>query len=166
MPRFQCYNIQKFILSDDQVVGPVWLDMCFVWACTNYGWASSRLDVAYGTAALKTECTRTMICHQRCSGVNVVALQAAHMTNGMYLQPKNPNALLQYLSSCFAASVPTRTMMEMPKPKGASFKATCFCHANAVDVGYVCSVCLSVFCSPLATCMTCGTEYTKQRKST
>lgn len=87
------------------------------------------------------------------------------MTNGMYLQPTKPNALLQYLSSCFAASVPTRSLLELPKPMGSSFKATCFCHANAVDVGFVCSVCLSVFCSPLTTCMTCGTEFTKRAQT-
>eukprot|EP00892_Ulva_mutabilis_P008289 jgi/Ulvmu1/5832/UM025_0090.1 len=120
-------------------------------ACMNAIFSAQRLNVAIDGIAI-TSIKSSFI------------EQAAHMTNGMYLQPTNPNALLQYLSSCFAASVPTRELLELPKPKGASFKATCFCHANAVDVGFVCSVCLSVFCGPLATCMTCGTEFTKKAK--
>jgi transcription initiation factor TFIIH subunit 3 len=40
------------------------------------------------------------------------------------------------------------------------FRAACFCHRRVVDQGYVCSICLSIFCEvpPDATCLTCGTQ--------
>jgi transcription initiation factor TFIIH subunit 3 len=40
------------------------------------------------------------------------------------------------------------------------FRAACFCHRRVVDQGFVCSICLSIFCEvlPDATCLTCGTH--------
>ena len=40
------------------------------------------------------------------------------------------------------------------------FRAACFCHRRIVDVGFVCSICLSIFCEPVAdgTCLTCGSH--------
>lgn len=91
--------------------------------------------------------------------------QAAHMTGGIYLQMKRPSALIQYLSTCFTASTHSRSFLELPKSKGIDFKATCFCHARVISIGYVCSVCLSVFCSPQRECSTCGTDFHSKRPS-
>jgi transcription initiation factor TFIIH subunit 3 len=40
------------------------------------------------------------------------------------------------------------------------FRAACFCHRNVVDTGFVCSVCLSIFCEVPddGECLTCGTK--------
>ena len=49
----------------------------------------------------------------------------------------------------------------MPATQSAvDFRAACFCHRKVVDVGYVCSICLSIFCEPPegAICFTCGTK--------
>ena len=35
------------------------------------------------------------------------------------------------------------------------YRAACFCHRELVDVGFVCSVCLSVFCKFSPICSTC-----------
>lgn len=32
----------------------------------------------------------------------------------------------------------------------------CFCHKKTIDMGYICSVCLSIFCKHHKKCSTCG----------
>ncbi|KAJ7647123.1 transcription factor Tfb4-domain-containing protein [Roridomyces roridus] len=60
-------------------------------------------------------------------GPNTVFLQqAAHLTGGSYIFLERRDALLQYLI--------------MSK---VDFRAACFCHKKIVDIGFVCSVCLS-----------------------
>lgn len=46
-----------------------------------------------------------------------------------------------------------------PSADAVDFRAACFCHRNVVDTGFVCSVCLSIFCEvpPRGECLTCGT---------
>jgi len=36
-----------------------------------------------------------------------------------------------------------RARMTMPTNVKVDYRAACFCHRNLIDVGYVCSVCLS-----------------------
>ncbi|KAK3906106.1 transcription factor Tfb4-domain-containing protein [Staphylotrichum tortipilum] len=46
-----------------------------------------------------------------------------------------------------------------PSADAVDFRAACFCHRKVVDTGFVCSVCLSIFCEPpeRGECLTCGT---------
>ncbi|KAL2180052.1 transcription factor Tfb4-domain-containing protein [Thermothelomyces heterothallicus CBS 202.75] len=46
-----------------------------------------------------------------------------------------------------------------PSADAVDFRAACFCHRNVIDTGFVCSVCLSIFCEvpPGGECLTCGT---------
>lgn len=81
------------------------------------------------------------------------------MTGGVYLRVRTPSAMLQHLLTCFDCNLDTRELLEQPTSKGLNFKATCFCHARVIDVGYVCSACLSVFCGPQRVCITCGSEF-------
>lgn len=89
--------------------------------------------------------------------------QAAHITGGMYIRPKQPSGLLEYLLGMFSADTNTRQMLNVYKPAGVDFRASCFCHKQTIDVGYVCSVCLSIFCTETAKklheCPTCGTSF-------
>ncbi|KAH6621155.1 transcription factor Tfb4-domain-containing protein [Chaetomium sp. MPI-SDFR-AT-0129] len=50
-------------------------------------------------------------------------------------------------------------LLYTPSADAVDFRAACFCHRNVVDTGFVCSVCLSIFCSVPdgAECLTCGT---------
>lgn len=50
-------------------------------------------------------------------------------------------------------------LLVTPSADAVDFRAACFCHRNVVDTGYVCSVCLSIFCEvpPGGECLTCGT---------
>ncbi|KAK9916655.1 hypothetical protein WJX75_005410 [Coccomyxa subellipsoidea] len=92
---------------------------------------------------------------------SVFLQQAAHLTNGIYLRPKHKGALLQYLLTLFCGDAFSRSFLQLPRPIGVDFRAACFCHRRAIDLGYVCSVCLSIFCENVTECSTCGTAFSK-----
>ncbi|KAK9803213.1 hypothetical protein WJX73_003629 [Symbiochloris irregularis] len=85
--------------------------------------------------------------------------QAAHITGGQYLRPSKPGALLQYLLTLYLADTNTRKLLKYPPSPGIDFSASCFCHKNPIDMGFVCSVCLSIFCENVKECSTCGTKF-------
>ncbi|KAH7347719.1 RNA polymerase II transcription factor B subunit 4 [Plectosphaerella cucumerina] len=87
--------------------------------------------------------------------------QASHITNGVYLQPAHPQGLLSYLFFAYAfADNGARAALIPPTHHTVDFRAACFCHGRVIDTGFVCSVCLSIFCSVPegADCLTCGTH--------
>jgi len=93
-------------------------------------------------------------------GADTVFLQqAAHLTGGSYIYLERRDALLQYLVMTFLPSTPIRKIMAVPTEDKIDFRAACFCHKNIVDVGFVCSVCLSIFCQPVPVCSTCRTKF-------
>ncbi|ROT43583.1 Tfb4-domain-containing protein [Sodiomyces alkalinus F11] len=74
--------------------------------------------------------------------------QAAHITNGIFLCPSTPRGLLSYLTFGLACADKTaRAALVPPTHHSVDFRAACFCHGRVVDTGFVCSVCLSIFCS-------------------
>lgn len=36
-----------------------------------------------------------------------------------------------------------RSQLVLPPPAHVDYRAACFCHRNLIEIGYVCSVCLS-----------------------
>ncbi|PSC74346.1 general transcription factor IIH subunit 3 [Micractinium conductrix] len=85
--------------------------------------------------------------------------QAAFLTGGVYLKPAKPQALAQYLNSVFALDARTRGMLRLPGAAHVDFRPSCFCHKRQIDLGFVCSACLSIFCEQLPACTTCGTDF-------
>ncbi|KZT61972.1 transcription factor Tfb4 [Calocera cornea HHB12733] len=85
--------------------------------------------------------------------------QASHLTGGAFVHIDQREALLQYLSMCFLSETETRKTLAVPTQDKVDFRAACFCHKEIVDIGYVCSVCLSIFCTPVAQCSTCHTKF-------
>lgn len=70
-------------------------------------------------------------------------------------------ALLTYLLTSFLPSPGTRAAhLILPTRIDVDFRAACFCHRNVVSTGFVCSICLSIFCSvpENGDCLTCGTH--------
>lgn len=68
------------------------------------------------------------------------------------------------VQSVFAADPATRRLLRMPLKSDIDYRAICFCHRRVVDTGYICSVCLSVFCTAdSAVCATC--QYASTRFS-
>ncbi|KAJ9667510.1 RNA polymerase II transcription factor B subunit 4 [Coniosporium apollinis] len=97
------------------------------------------------------------------AGDTVFLQQAADATGGVYIAPSSAAAragLLQYLMMGFLPNARARAALVMPGGGEVDFRAACFCHRRVVDVGFVCSVCLSIFCEPLeeGECLTCGTR--------
>ncbi|KAI9803429.1 MAG: General transcription factor IIH subunit 3 [Piccolia ochrophora] len=86
--------------------------------------------------------------------------QAADATRGIYLHAASPLGLLQYLMMAFLPDQAARRHLVQPTQVNVDFRAACFCHKRVVDVGFVCSICLSIFCEPPpgAICLTCGTH--------
>ncbi|TKA80768.1 hypothetical protein B0A49_00505 [Cryomyces minteri] len=119
------------------------------------------------------------------AGDAVFLQQAADATGGVYLAPPDTlhaHGLLQYLMLACLPDQSSRAALVLPGPEEVDFRAACFCHRRVVDVGYVCSICLSIFCDEslgpgglggdagaaggvgagegraMATCLTCGTQ--------
>lgn len=86
--------------------------------------------------------------------------QGCLLTGGCYIQPAIPGSLLQYLMTAFMADASLRKELRYPSAAGVDFRAACFCHHRLIDMGHVCSVCLSVFCSRHDMCLTCGATFT------
>ncbi|GAA5967877.1 hypothetical protein JCM8115_000389 [Rhodotorula mucilaginosa] len=93
-------------------------------------------------------------------GADAVFLQqACHLTGGAYFRLQRRAGLLQYLMMGFLPGPTARRNLNQPKQEHVDLRAACFCHRKIVDIGYVCSVCLSIFCSPLPVCSTCRTKF-------
>ncbi|CAH2037013.1 unnamed protein product, partial [Thlaspi arvense] len=82
--------------------------------------------------------------------------QASYITGGVHHTPKQLDGLFQYLTTIFATDLHSRGFVQLPKPVGVDFRASCFCHKKTIDMGYICSVCLSIFCEHHKKCSTCG----------
>ncbi|XP_054258740.1 general transcription factor IIH subunit 3 [Macrosteles quadrilineatus] len=83
--------------------------------------------------------------------------QGCDITGGLYLKltvPRLPG-LLQYLLWVFLPEPPIRKKLVLPPPVKVDYRAACFCHRQLVDIGYVCSICLSIFCKFSPICTTC-----------
>ncbi|KAI1302334.1 General transcription factor IIH subunit 3 [Halotydeus destructor] len=85
--------------------------------------------------------------------------QGSEITEGLYIAIPNVTAFLEYLLWILLPDKDIRDKMVLPQQKSLGFKAACFCHRSLVDVAYVCSVCLSVFCSFSPICSTCQTIF-------
>ena len=85
--------------------------------------------------------------------------QASHATGGIYHRVREDNRpiLVQYLLAVFSSDPHVRQKLLMPRARLVDYRASCFCHSKLVNQGYVCAVCLSVFCEqPKSKCPTCG----------
>ncbi|ELU14215.1 hypothetical protein CAPTEDRAFT_169977 [Capitella teleta] len=86
--------------------------------------------------------------------------QVCDITGGFYLKTPQPSALLQYLLWVFLLEPGgAREKLNLPAKVHVDYRAACFCHRNLINTGYVCSVCLSVFCSFSPICSTCQTTF-------
>lgn len=85
--------------------------------------------------------------------------QACDITGGTYLKLPTVTGLLQYLLCVFLPDPDVRHKLILPARVQVDYRAACFCHRNLIDIGYVCSVCLSIFCSFSPICSTCQTTF-------
>lgn len=94
------------------------------------------------------------------SGDAVFLQQASDATRGVYMSLSEPRGLLQYLMMAFLPDQRSRQHLVLPARVDVDFRAACFCHRRVVNIGFVCSICLSIFCEPPENgdCLTCGTH--------
>ncbi|CAL1616615.1 unnamed protein product [Knipowitschia caucasica] len=85
--------------------------------------------------------------------------QACDITGGLYLKIPQKAALAQYLLWVFLPDLEQRSQLVLPPPAHVDYRAACFCHRNLIEIGYVCSVCLSIFCNFSPICTTCETAF-------
>lgn len=85
--------------------------------------------------------------------------QGCDLTGGNYLKIPQLPGLLQYLLWVFLPDPDVRSKLVLPPPVKVDYRAACFCHQELVDIGYVCSVCLSIFCKFSPICTTCHTVF-------
>ncbi|XP_076021283.1 general transcription factor IIH subunit 3 isoform X2 [Genypterus blacodes] len=85
--------------------------------------------------------------------------QACDITGGLYLKVPQKVALAQYLLWVFLPDLEQRSQLVLPPPVHVDYRAACFCHRNLIEIGYVCSVCLSIFCNFSPICTTCETAF-------
>ncbi|KAJ8286266.1 hypothetical protein GJAV_G00036450 [Gymnothorax javanicus] len=85
--------------------------------------------------------------------------QACDITGGLYLKIPQKVALAQYLLWVFLPDSEQRSKLVLPPPVHVDYRAACFCHRNLIEIGYVCSVCLSIFCNFSPICTTCETAF-------
>ena len=86
--------------------------------------------------------------------------QASFITNGTFLSATEPRGFLQYLMMGFMADGEARNALVAPRHHSVDFRAACFCHRRVIDTGFVCSVCLGIFCQvpENAECLLCGNK--------
>ncbi|KAH8768915.1 transcription factor tfb4 [Diaporthe sp. PMI_573] len=84
--------------------------------------------------------------------------QASYITRGTFMEAASPQGLLTYLLFGFASSISSAKTLVSPSTVSVDFRAACFCHRKVIDTGFVCSICLSIFCEVPqdAECLTCG----------
>jgi transcription initiation factor TFIIH subunit 3 len=66
---------------------------------------------------------------------------------------------LNVLQTAYTADAASREFLRLPRPAGVDFRASCFCHKRPTALGFVCSVCLSIFCEKVPSCSTCGAAF-------
>ena len=85
--------------------------------------------------------------------------QGCDITGGRYFRLDKIDKFLQVLIWLFLPDTAQRSQLGLPTPANVDYRAACFCHRELVDVGFVCSVCLSIFCRFTPICSTCGTVF-------
>lgn len=88
--------------------------------------------------------------------------QAASITGGVYARPTAggvERSLVQTLLLHFLPDSHARALLNMPQLTLVDMRASCVCHSTMLDVGFVCSVCLSIFCARSPVCGTCAARF-------
>ena len=141
---------------------------CFV-QVINAAFAAQKLEIVIDAVDLTSDSARTSspcILLQKICGLtnglcyNPFALQ----TNSNSNEPKTfgKEMLLHMLFNYFLPDLHLREKFLLPEnlvaKKNDYNKTICFCHNRLVNRGFVCSVCLAVFCEKQKKCPTCDTD--------
>lgn len=85
--------------------------------------------------------------------------QGCDLTGGRYIRVFKTGSLLEHLFWCLTPTgADQRARYVLPPKHRTSPPAACFCHRKVLEIGYVCSVCVSIFCQYLPFCSTCNSN--------
>lgn len=101
--------------------------------------------------------------------------QATNKTNGLFIygnkskssqEPMN-RGILQYFLQGFLISGYERENFYMPQIISTEFSATCSCHNETINLGWICSVCFAIYCkrekeATKGICKFCKVRYDKE----
>lgn len=87
--------------------------------------------------------------------------QGCDLTGGRYIRVHKIASLLEHLFWCLSPLGKERSQYILPPKLKISPPAACFCHRKVLEIGYVCSVCVSIFCQYLPFCSTCNSNMFK-----
>lgn len=85
--------------------------------------------------------------------------QAADITGGTYNFVDNVSGFLELLIWIYLPEKGVREKFELPSNVEIDYRAACFCHNTLIEMGFVCSVCLSIYCKFMPKCLTCQTRF-------
>ena len=83
--------------------------------------------------------------------------QGASLTQGLYVEAAAGFAPL--LLGYFLADAAARKAVTLPSQPPVDSRASCFCHGRPCEQGYVCSMCLSIFCAFVPVCSVCASKF-------
>ncbi|KAH8741727.1 hypothetical protein FG386_001301 [Cryptosporidium ryanae] len=139
----------------------------------NAGFASQKLGVVVDILSVSREPSSLLSNFADiCNGLNLnykEAIDSVSLEYGakngnsgyfsVYNKERNDQGLTAFLIFHFLPSIEARdeTFIRVNRTKQTGF-VVCFCHHDKIDIGYVCSSCLSIFCSLFRApiCSTCG----------
>jgi len=116
-------------------------------ALVNGAFAAQEMDVKIDTVVLDRD------------GNNAALQQVSAVSNGVYSQVREPCMLLQILLVYHLADDATREKLSVIPQSEVDARATCFKTHRPVDIGHVCSVCLSVYSIFTPICDMCDAVY-------
>ncbi|KAI5746278.1 hypothetical protein M8J77_001821 [Diaphorina citri] len=109
--------------------------------CMNTFFTAQKQNVTIDVCSLQKEIT--------------LLQQACDITNGVFLKLPQLSSLLQYLLWVFLPDPTVRKKLVVPPPVSVDYRPFCFCHHELIDIGFVCSVCLAIYCKLSPICTTC-----------
>jgi len=90
-----------------------------------------------------------------CHNPTAELVQITQLTSGVYFKPRQD--LLDHLYF-LVPDAHTRSSMSAIQRPAIDLRAECFCHRTPVSIGYVCSVCLAVYCQIPTNCPSCNVK--------
>ena len=124
-------------------------------ALSNCGWAAGKARISVVSLASAQPAAALLSLCDRTGGVHIPAAFCG--SKGELVQ-----ALLFHLS---ASEIATKSLKSRPQAATQHMGAVCACHNKAIDKGYVCSICLSIYCSDSAgICAVCGSRIRREAR--
>ena len=125
-------------------------------ALSNCGWAAANVRIHVVSLASETPSSNLLSVSTKTGGVHIP-----------YSMTVGGGKLIQ--SMLFHLATPDDSAVKVLKIRPQSVRThmgtTCVCHNKPMDKGYVCSICLAIYCAETgAICSVCGSRFRREAK--